>query len=439
MIIQCDKCETKFKLDDSAIKGKGVKVKCTKCQNVFVVMPPPQAAQPVVTPFEEPAKPASKRTPADELGFSTDKDESWGLGGGSDAADAAKSSFGADFDFGEDEKQAPVKSGSLDDEFGLSGSAWGAKEAESKAAPADDFGLDFGLGGAGSEKAQAKTDDFSADFDFGGDKGGKAEEKADDFGDFGDIDMGFGKEAEAPAQAPPAMEAPSDEEISFEPQGSGEGIPASFEERDIPGEGPSETEAGGEAKAGEKSMEIPGIDEQDEYLKDIGGAPAEAASSVKKGFAAKKAVLAAVLIIVALAAGLHLTGILDMLMSPKAEQKPRAIAFDGLKGFYVENEKAGRIFAIEGKVTNVSEEPQELAGVMANIYGKDGNKLISKTVSLGAIISSEELKTLAGEDITKHFQEVSRGSIPPKGSSPVMFVFTAVPEGLAEFDVEALR
>jgi predicted Zn finger-like uncharacterized protein len=40
MIIQCDKCKTKFRLDDSRVKGRGVRVKCTKCQTLFIVTPP---------------------------------------------------------------------------------------------------------------------------------------------------------------------------------------------------------------------------------------------------------------------------------------------------------------------------------------------------------------------------------------------------------------
>lgn len=53
MIIQCPKCLTKFKLDDSKVKDEGTKVRCAKCKEVFVVtkektplLPPP--AQPVI-------------------------------------------------------------------------------------------------------------------------------------------------------------------------------------------------------------------------------------------------------------------------------------------------------------------------------------------------------------------------------------------------------
>jgi predicted Zn finger-like uncharacterized protein len=37
MIIQCEQCQTKFRLDDSKIKENGVKVRCAKCRHVFTV------------------------------------------------------------------------------------------------------------------------------------------------------------------------------------------------------------------------------------------------------------------------------------------------------------------------------------------------------------------------------------------------------------------
>lgn len=37
MIIKCEKCQTKFRLDDSKVTDRGVKVRCTKCKHVFRV------------------------------------------------------------------------------------------------------------------------------------------------------------------------------------------------------------------------------------------------------------------------------------------------------------------------------------------------------------------------------------------------------------------
>ena len=48
MIIQCGKCQTKFRLDDSRVTDKGVKVRCTKCKYVFTV----QKEEPEAGSFE---------------------------------------------------------------------------------------------------------------------------------------------------------------------------------------------------------------------------------------------------------------------------------------------------------------------------------------------------------------------------------------------------
>jgi predicted Zn finger-like uncharacterized protein len=48
MIIQCQKCQTRFRLDDSRVTDKGVKVRCTKCKHVFTVL----KEQPEVESFE---------------------------------------------------------------------------------------------------------------------------------------------------------------------------------------------------------------------------------------------------------------------------------------------------------------------------------------------------------------------------------------------------
>jgi predicted Zn finger-like uncharacterized protein len=48
MIIQCEKCQTKFRLDDSRVTDKGVKVRCTRCKHVFMV----QKAEPETESFE---------------------------------------------------------------------------------------------------------------------------------------------------------------------------------------------------------------------------------------------------------------------------------------------------------------------------------------------------------------------------------------------------
>jgi predicted Zn finger-like uncharacterized protein len=39
MIVQCERCQTKFRVDDEKVPEKGIKARCSKCQNVFRIEP----------------------------------------------------------------------------------------------------------------------------------------------------------------------------------------------------------------------------------------------------------------------------------------------------------------------------------------------------------------------------------------------------------------
>ena len=49
MIVQCEACQTRFRLADEKVKVGGIKVRCSKCKEVFTVMPPePEFAEDTV-------------------------------------------------------------------------------------------------------------------------------------------------------------------------------------------------------------------------------------------------------------------------------------------------------------------------------------------------------------------------------------------------------
>lgn len=56
MIITCTSCLTKYHLDDSRISPKGSKVRCSRCQHVFYIVPPPETKEEIVENFESFAK-----------------------------------------------------------------------------------------------------------------------------------------------------------------------------------------------------------------------------------------------------------------------------------------------------------------------------------------------------------------------------------------------
>ncbi|HEY3346035.1 MAG TPA: zinc-ribbon domain-containing protein, partial [Nitrospirota bacterium] len=56
MIVSCENCGVKLKVDETRIKDTGSKLKCPKCANIFTVFPP-QAAQPEPVQAPRPPEP----------------------------------------------------------------------------------------------------------------------------------------------------------------------------------------------------------------------------------------------------------------------------------------------------------------------------------------------------------------------------------------------
>jgi len=74
MILQCDQCHTKFRLDDSKLKPGGVKVRCSKCRHVFLAGAEPKQEESefdailsgLGAPAAEPQSEAAAAAPAEE-------------------------------------------------------------------------------------------------------------------------------------------------------------------------------------------------------------------------------------------------------------------------------------------------------------------------------------------------------------------------------------
>ncbi len=60
MIVSCESCKSRYKLDDSKITGRGAKITCPKCKHVFVVLAPPPSAAEAPKPTMLPQSPGSE-------------------------------------------------------------------------------------------------------------------------------------------------------------------------------------------------------------------------------------------------------------------------------------------------------------------------------------------------------------------------------------------
>ena len=138
MIVQCEKCETKFNVDEGRIKDGGSKVRCSQCKNIFMIYKP-EAVEPEPRVEPLPEKEAAVPAPGGET---------------VDGAAAAVGDAGA-----LDSKATGTESGPLETQFSPESGDDGFSGLD------DDSGSDFSPG-----PGESGDDDFGLDgVDFGGD------------------------------------------------------------------------------------------------------------------------------------------------------------------------------------------------------------------------------------------------------------------------------
>ncbi|MCC6502358.1 MAG: zinc-ribbon domain-containing protein [Deltaproteobacteria bacterium] len=491
MIIQCDKCATRFRLDDSRITPSGVKVRCTKCDNVFIVTPPPPPEEVQVEELfgvapgmdeksqttgeknlQSKAMPPKRKEDDRHLAFDFDSEVTREdifkptAGSGTDEAPG--------FDMGlapEEEKPGQNKKLTLDGlDFSFSedrsgeekeDSSWLSSSAKDSVEDPDEdpfagafdepvaskepteekvgFGVGLSAGAPGAPGATSATsaiDDDKTDFDFGFDAPPGEDEKDDE--------PSAPKPAEEKEAAEPEEEKPAKAEnvIPFSA--------AAAYTREAEATAPSEldeddTEQKGEAFKTVLSKTIEndsplsfGASEEDEE----GEQEIEEEDEPKErklGQPRMGAIIAALIIV--LGGGIiYFTGVIDkltqILMPPSAA---KVVEIESIKGFYEENKNFGKLFVIDARVKNITDEPQAVKAATGVVYDDSGDKIAEKSVSPGRIVSIDDIRNLQKEELERAFRDPSGGIIPPKGSVPVMVLFIEVPEGLSEFGVDIVR
>jgi predicted Zn finger-like uncharacterized protein len=427
MIIQCDKCATRFRLDDSRVTGQGVKVRCTKCQNVFLVTPPPAPPHPAEEAHIDEEK--SKAPDGDRP--QAKKEEKPAEARPKPVAKKAVDSETLRFDFEKPPENTPEEK--RVDAPGIT--------VEKSAAPDTSAAPDLGFKTPEKEAPQAfsaptsgrKSHFEDIDFGIGSDEGSvksdspSPEYQAKDTGGW-DIGTGEAETKETPPERKPDL--PS--------------VPPA------PAKGPEVAAAPAlsskeEKQAGKFDDLLSSISEEGaEPGKNaaVPAPPAPAARSNVKYFVIAGAVAMAV------TAALYFTGGVGtvagkftgkLLSSSSAAQHADPVRIDTVRGYFVDNRNIGRVFVIEAWIKNLSDSPQDIKEVRGVLYNNSGQRIKEQPVSPGRVISLDDIKNLSREDILKQYRDVSGGTVPPKGAVPVTIVFIDVPKGMAEYGVDIVR
>ncbi len=113
-------------------------------------------------------------------------------------------------------------------------------------------------------------------------------------------------------------------------------------------------------------------------------------------------------------------------------------ALEDVKQYYVDNEKVGKLFVVQGKVVNNFEVPKELIKVEATLFDAGGASVVSKTLLIGNTVSLFQLQMLSQEELEATINNkvgilTSNTRVLPRGEVPFVIVFYNPPDSVQEF------
>ncbi|RJR43857.1 MAG: DUF3426 domain-containing protein [Desulfobacteraceae bacterium] len=195
-----------------------------------------------------------------------------------------------------------------------------------------------------------------------------------------------------------------------------------------------------------------GMDDQDLAMAE----PEEEAPSPKRERSSGRflpILLAVVLILLAGSAGIYFLApelLPESLSFLKPHQKEEIadvgvarLSFGNVKGGFVQSEKNGQLFVIQGVVTNHYPKDRSYILVKGSLLDDKGQVVKTKMAYAGNVFTEEQLKSMPLEEVNKGLKnrpgaQNANAAIKPEGQVPFSIVIENLPENLSEFTVEAV-
>ncbi|MBP1727923.1 MAG: family finger-like protein [Deltaproteobacteria bacterium] len=471
MIIQCDHCSAKFRIDDAKLANGAVKVRCAKCKEVFVVdkeessaaslQPPPAVVQPPTTeaPTDFTSDSSSERSD-----FSFNQEQA-----PEHAGAEIKSSVADEFDWKDTSVSLDRPAATAEFDASSFASTAVSKDALQPQAAADaDNDFDFGDINLQSTPAEVKPspqeappEDFSIDFgevSFAQPPPSSAV-TAGSFPEASAADFSFDA-APSPDSAPAAGH--DDFLLSFNADQADEPKPP-----DSPAEGGGSVNFGdfsfGEMADGTKSDHAAAHEHLSSPDQDLAPAPFPSSLDedlVPASLLSRKSpsrfplflILGAILLIVALGvSGVYFFGgpkafsrvglgfLVDWYGDKNAEEGSMTIR--NLLSSYVVNSSAGELFVVKGEAVNNFKKPRASVQVKLSILGPGGVVLASKSAFCGNSLSNDQLASLSlvkiEEAMNNQFGDsLANLGVKPGSAIPFVIVMSAVPKEATDYSVQ---
>jgi len=129
-----------------------------------------------------------------------------------------------------------------------------------------------------------------------------------------------------------------------------------------------------------------------------------------------------------------------------APPKPAAdysaqLPFESYTNYFVDNDKVGKLFVIEGKLSNKSPVILGQITIEATLLDAKEAPVVSKVITAGPKASNFELKTLNKEDLESRLdsrQEIllNNSQVKPGDEVPFMVAFVNIPDTVRNFSLK---
>lgn len=129
---------------------------------------------------------------------------------------------------------------------------------------------------------------------------------------------------------------------------------------------------------------------------------------------------------------------------PAAQAQVDNITLDKIRQYYVENEKVGKLFVVEGVAVNDFDAPKELIAVEVSLFDAQGQTLAGKRQMAGNSLSLYQIQILELDKIESGLVNESGIAannmfVQPRGEVPFMVVFANPPDTVSEFVVKVVE
>ncbi len=421
MIITCNECNTRFNIDESLLKETGLKVRCSKCKNVFLAYPS--------SLYEEQGKASEVETEA-EIKLEMDDKDSSEISAGEEFESIELSADEASEEDTKVEKE-PEES---EPESGLD------LELEIDETPAEtEAEIEFEIDDKDSSEISG-GEEFE-DVELSADEASEEDTKVEKEPEESEPESGLDLEPEideTPAETEAEIEFEIDDkdssEISAEEEPEEESSTA-FNMGALPDEQGAE-KAIGPVDEAEKGA----LTEESEQPR--------VAAKTRISMPVLLLLLAALLIsgaygtyVLLDSVGINIPFVSDLLKPEVQDVGNLKIYASDINNKFVENSKIGKLLVITGKAKNGYSDARGYISITCKLYIKGKILSKTKTVYCGTVLSEPDLINMDLDAINNRLSnrfgdnksnvKVKKGSI-----IPFMIVFADLPENLDEFTIE---